>query len=88
MTALFDCPLFDPEAFEPTTSTMVDRALDMATVASAEAQRMWRVYLEALELNEETSARFVALQRAACEARYAWAIYHCAKADAAASRVA
>lgn len=82
-------PLQDPEAHEPTTSTMVDRALDDATVAAAEAQRHWRRYLDALEQNtDEVPERFADLERAAREARYAYAIYHCARADAAATRVA
>lgn len=87
-TALFECQMVDPEATEPTTSAMVERALDSATVAAAEAQRRWRIYLEALEQNKTVAERYVELEEAARQARYAWAIYHCAQADAAAQRAA
>lgn len=89
VTALFERPMVDPEAHEPTTSVMVDEALDTAGVASAEVCRLLRSYLEALERNDvDLAERLAELDKAVRHTRYAWAIYHCAKADAAAQRVA
>lgn len=83
MSALLAGPLLDPEAHEPTTPAMVGKALDNATVGSAEAQLRWREYLEALESNEDVGDVFASLEVAARQVRYAWSIYHSAVADAA-----
>jgi len=82
MSAVLAGPLVDPEAQRPTTSAMVDAALDNATVSSSEAQIRWRAYLEALEAGDDMGSALAALEVASRQARYAWSIYHSAVADA------
>ena len=57
-------------------------AATAATEASARAEECWRRLLTAVESNHGADRARAELQAVMAEQRYAWAVYHCAAADA------